>query len=76
VRRIPFTPVTRGPFLRPMVEVEEVLDEEDDGGDETSNEAVEAEEEEKVEEGDRVFMTAIKPEEPVVDICATGNFSQ
>jgi hypothetical protein len=52
-----------GPFLRPMVEVEEVPDEEDDGDDEASDNAVEAEEE-MVEEGDHVFMT----EEPVVDI--------
>jgi hypothetical protein len=52
-----------GPFPRPTVEVEEVLDDEEDA-------------EEAVEEGDHVFMMAIRPNEEVVDICMTGNFLQ
>jgi hypothetical protein len=56
-------------FPRPTVEVEEVLDEEDGTDDDEDMD-------EAVEEGDRVFMTAIRPDEEVVDIRATGNFSQ
>jgi hypothetical protein len=57
-----------GPFPRPTVEVEEVLDEEEVTDEEDADKTI--------EEGDRVFMTAIRPEEEVVDICAMGNSSQ
>jgi len=63
-----------GPF--PKTTVEEVDDEGDDLAGEEEEEAPEEEQEEKetVEDGDRIFMTAIKPEEQ--HIRATGNFSQ
>jgi hypothetical protein len=64
-----------GPFLRPTVEVEEVPDEEDNTDD--MEEVTDKEDaDETIEEGDHVFMTAIRPEEEVVDICTTSNFSQ
>jgi hypothetical protein len=64
-----------GPFLRPTVEVEEVPDEEE--GTDDQEDVLDAEDvDEAVEEGDRVFMMAIRPDEEVVDIRATGNFSQ
>jgi hypothetical protein len=65
-----------GPFLRPTVDVEEVPDEEDEASDNAAEAEERVNDEERVEEGDCMFMTAIRPEEPVVDICATGNFSQ
>jgi hypothetical protein len=68
-----------GPF--PKLTVEEVEDEEDamgyeeEPGEENGCEDGPTEEEEEcVDEGDHIFMTAIKPEE--VDICTTGNFLQ
>jgi hypothetical protein len=64
-----------GPFPRPTVEVEEVPDEED-GADDDEDVPDEEDADEAVEEGDRVFMTAIRPDDEVVDIRATGNFSQ
>jgi hypothetical protein len=64
-----------GPFPRPTVEVEEVLDEEE-GADDREDVLDEEDVDEAVEEGDRVFMMVIRPDEEVVDIRATGTFSQ
>jgi hypothetical protein len=64
-----------GPFLRPTVEVEEVPDEEDGMDDE--EDILDGEDmDEAVEEGDHVFMTAIRPDKEAVDIHGTGNFLQ
>jgi hypothetical protein len=64
-----------GPFPRPTVEVEEVPDEEDSADDDEDVPDKE-DADNAVEEGDRVFMMAIRPDDEVVDICTTGNFLQ